>query len=216
MKPTGTRAALLITTAILLGAAGAALWGLNQSAESDRPLIDKVQEALDRDADKGAFTGRLGDFMIRSRMGEPPESTSVRCSVQSEREQVASPERLRDQELWSDVFGPEPFGLLCDDQLITVNNGTRPVDGADSVVMTYVDALPVLVLFDAPRDRIELTDIQGYPAVIEHPLEGVPFADASLAVLVRPPSDDQPGIVAYVNFAESTKVAIRLAERIIS
>ena len=216
MKHLAIRPVIVITIAILLAAAGAILWGLDRFAEGDRPLFDEVAEIMRADAAKGRFTGQLGDFAIYPRTGEAPESTSVQCGSTSETRRTDRPDELLGQELWSDVFGLEPFATLCDGLLITVNNGVRPADGADSIVMTYVDALPALVLFDAPRDRIELIEVAGHPAVIEQPIDGYPYASASLAILVRRPTADEPGIMAYVNFADSSEVAIALAERMIS
>ncbi|MCI0777516.1 MAG: hypothetical protein J4N95_04995 [Chloroflexi bacterium] len=206
---------LLVVPAVLLGAAGAILWGIDQSAEGERPLIDVVQEKFDLDTAKGKFTGPLGDFAVYSRVGDDAPESTIECDSPSIRETVLGPDNLRGHELWSEVFGPVAFGVLCDGELIILNNGLEAVDGAQSIAIGYFTSATVPAVFDAPRDRLELIEIDGHPAVIEHALEGVPFARSSLVVIARKPSDGTPGIVAYVNLAESSTAAVELAKRMI-
>jgi hypothetical protein len=186
--------------------------------ESARPPLDAIQDTLDQDFAKGRFAGRIGEFVVYSRMGEAPEGLANRCLPPKTERVVIGAQELRGHELWADVFGEGAVGVYCDDQLVIVNSGPDPVaelGGAESVVKMYFDALPAPVLLDAPPDRIELIQIDGYQAVIEHPVEGYPYATASLAVIERLPSLRDPGIIAFVNFASSSQVAIDLAKRLL-
>ena len=68
------------------------------------------------------------------------------------------------------------------------------------------------ILRDAPRDRLELIEVEGHPALMEYPLEGIPFAFANLTVIERLPVGDAPGVAVNILFAPSAEEAIELAE----
>ena len=161
------------------------------------------------------ITGPLGDFIIHSQMGDPPQSVVIECEPPAVEGELIGAAALREQPLWSDVFGEEAYGMFCDDDLIAINNGMGTVDGSSNVVLVRYPANPLLALMDAPRDRIELIEIDGYEAVIQHPLEGFPFAYASLAMIIQQPDGDEPGLAAYVNGATSAERAIELARAVI-
>lgn len=193
---------------------------LNRPAETTRPLLDAIQEALDQDAAKGRFTGRLGDFFVYGLVNGPaPEEAFIfRCSPHGTTP-VSDAAVLIDHELWSEAFGSQGIGWACgEDGVIVVNNEGGDGHGAhpDGVLLVrgYFQNLPVPVLRDAPRDRLELIDIEGHPALIERGVQGYPYARVGLVVIERYPDGQVPGIVVRVEFSPSAERAIELAEQL--
>ena len=192
---------------------------LNRPAETARPPLDVIQEALDQDAAKGRFTGRLEDFIVYPQVGPAPEEAFIfRCSPHGTTP-VSDAAVLIDHELWSEAFGSQGIGWACgEDGVIVVNNEGGDGHGAhpDGVLLVrgYFQNLPVPVLRDAPRDRLELIDIEGHPALIERGVQGYPYARVGLVVIERYPDGQVPGIVVRVEFSPSAERAIELAEQL--
>jgi hypothetical protein len=200
----------------LIVAAGVGAWvAITQVSSSPSP-VDEVQDALDEDAAKGVFEGSIGDFIVYSRLGPERPEAKVTCPEGSSRETSTDRRTFEGSELWSDRFGAGAVAILCAGRPQAVNNGIEPVDGAQSIVKAYITELPVPVLFEAPRDRIDQIEINGHVGVMEVPIEAYPFPTASLALIQRTPTDSQPGIVIYVNFASSEDKAIDLAKALLS
>jgi hypothetical protein len=197
---------------LALGSAGAT-FAFNHFTQSSESPLEQIQKTLDADAANGAFTGPLGDFTVVSRTGSPAQDV-IDCPAEN-RELVSDTSTIKASELWQDAFGLGASGVSCDGRIVVVNSGSDPLpDGTQSIVKMYFRALPAPVAFDAPKDRIELTKIDGHSAILEEPLAGYPYATASLALIERYPSRDQPGIIAYVNFAPSTDIALDLAKQL--
>jgi hypothetical protein len=199
--------AVCIVSAVVGG-----VWFAISQADSTRSPIDEVQNALEEDAAKGVFEGRIGDFAVYSRAGPERPETQLRCPEGAVAETTTDQAQLKGHELWTDRLGEAVAGVSCNEGIIAINSGVGPIDGAQSIVKAYASELPVPVLFEAPRDRIEIIDVQGRQGIIEIPVEDYPYATSSLVVLERAPSDGRPGVVIYVNFADSEEQAIELAK----
>jgi len=78
----------------------------------------------------------------------------------------------------------------------------------------YFTSLPVPVLRNAPRDRLELVQVNGHPGLLENPIDGYPYGLANLVVIERYPDGQKAGIVLFVERAPSAKRAIEIAEKI--
>ena len=211
-------ASLVIITSV---AAVALVLVLNRPAETKRPPLDVIQEALDQDAAKGRFTGRLGDFFVYGLVNgaSPREAENVQCL--NETIVVTDQAATRAHELSSDVFGPQGgTGWSCGGggDIVVVNSGggdgheVRP-DGAD--LGRYYFRTPFLkVVRDAPLDRLEVIQVEGHPALVQHPVKGYPYPVVSLAVIERFPDGDVPGIAVSVGGDLSLEQAIELAEKL--
>ena len=181
------------------------------------PSLDEVQAVLDEDAAKGTFEGELGEFLVLDRLGERTEEAAIYdCPSSSPSFTVTDPVLLNGHELWSDAFGADGAGWACEGEEIQLvnNQGSAGEGGSSAVTMirAYISALPMPILRDAPSDRLELIEVEGHVALIEHPLEGYPFAYANLTVIERLPVGDAPGIAVTILFAPSSEEAIALAE----
>ncbi len=196
--------------------------GLHQLAE----CVARAREygrAWSQDAARPRFTGRIGDFLVFSqleiaRRGEaPPEVTIYDCAGGAI---VPLSDSLRREELWSDVFEQGGAGWSCPGQgVMLISNGPRhgeeppAVDGS-SLGRRYVWWVPVPIVLDAPRDQLELVTVEGHAGLLERPIEGSPYAHASLTVIERYPEGDRPGILVTVRFAPSAEAAIAHAEEV--
>jgi hypothetical protein len=78
----------------------------------------------------------------------------------------------------------------------------------------YIRSVPLQLLWDAPRDRLELVTVEGHPALLERPIPQYPYGQANLAVIERYPDGDRPGIAVFVEMAPSAEAAIKDAEEI--
>ncbi len=215
------RIVLYLLVASVLGAGGGLWLYRNQSAESVLPPLDEIQAVLDADAAKGEYEGELGDFVVRNSGGERAKEAFIfGCGPNRDEgtAPVTDPAVLYNHELWSDAFGADGIGWGCGgDQIQIVNNAGPDGHGGSSpvtMIRAYIHALPMPILRDAPLDRQELIEVEGHPALIEHPLEGWPYPSANLTVIERFPDGDTPGIAVTIHFAPSSEKAIALAEEL--
>lgn len=206
---------------VSIGALSLAVWMLvgSQRAASDESLASKVEKVMAGDAAKPRFTGRLGGFQVFAQSGEiPAEARLFACAdgsvtTQVDRTQTA----LRSSELWSPAFDVEEgAGWSCPGSgIILVNNQGLEGDTSDgegvAKIRGYFRTVPVPVFRDAPRDRLELVTVKGHPGLLEHPIDGYPYALASLVVIERYPKGENPGVVVFVERASSAKRAIEIA-----
>lgn len=100
--------------------------------------------------------------------------------------------------------------------VVLVNNegGSREAGDGSGLARGYIRAVPVPVVRDAPRDRLELVTVEGKPGLLEYPVEGYPYGKANLIVIERYPEGDKPGIIVSVTLAPSAEAAIKHAEEI--
>ena len=213
------RIVLYLLVASVLGAGGGLWLYRNQSAESVLPPLDEIQALLDADAAKGEYQGDLGDFLVLPRQDSRSKEAAIYdCTGDKRSSPVTDGAVLRNHELWSDAFGADGVGWSCGgDEIHLVNNmGADGLGGSSTVtiIRAYIHDLPMPILRDAPRDRLKLIEVEGHPALIEHPLDGVPYPSANLTVIERLPDGDTPGIAVNVLFAPSSEKAIALAEEL--
>jgi len=102
----------------------------------------------------------------------------------------------------------------CDGVVIAVNGGwlmptTFGGDEPANTSMFLIGYLPVRMEWWAAADRTELGQIDGYPALIEHPIRGQIMNSFSRVayILFAEPKDDSPGIVLLVQAASLEKAA---------
>ena len=185
----------------------------------ERISIEDIQRAFDRDVALGRFAGRLGDFQVYTKFRDVPDEAQILyCSDGGPRSAVTDAGVLKRHELWSDLFGSIGIGWECDDgEIVLLNTGKEslPEMEGGGFSKMYFWQLPVPVVMEAPLDRIELIEIDGHVAIIEHPMEVYPYAQANLVVIERYPTGDLPGIVAFVHFAPSSEVAIAIAQALV-
>jgi len=215
----------IVLTAVILMSLSAAGWLVITTpwASGDESTASKVEKAMQEEAAKPRFTGRLGDFEVAPRTEEAASRANpFGCKDGEPTTMVAGSEaRLAAPELWADAFDTEEgVGWECAGQgIVLVNN--QGLEGATTtgedvvLIRGYFSSIPVPVLRDAPRDRLELISIEGRNALIEDPIEGHPYGTANLVVIERYPSADKPGILLVVERASSSKRAIEIAGEII-
>jgi len=193
----------------------------SQRAASDETLASKVEKVMAEEAAKPRFSGQFGDFEVFSG-GELPEKARLfACADGAAMAQVDRNETtLRSSELWSAVFDVEEGAeWACPGAgVILVNNQglegeTGDGEGA-AKIRGYFTSLPVPVLRNAPRDRLELVQVNGHPGLLENPIDGYPYGLANLVVIERYPDGQKPGIVLFVERASSAKRATEIAEEI--
>ncbi|HXF50641.1 MAG TPA: hypothetical protein VNM43_03040 [Dehalococcoidia bacterium] len=210
----------------LLSAAALSLAGwmvVSRLVESGESPLARYERIAEEDAAKPRFTGQIGDFLVFSQLelsqrGDvPAEARIFDCPSTP----VPLSDSLRRQELWSDVFEQGGTGWSCPGQgVVLISNGpqhgeqTPPGDGS-RLARGYFRSLPVPVILDAPRDRLELVTVEGHPGLLERPPEGLPYGKANLIVIERYPKGDTLGIFVEVRFAPSVEAAIKHAEGVI-
>lgn len=214
----------LILVAISLTALALSGWFVleRQNAESHETAAGKVAETMRQEAEKSRFTGTLGDFVVLPLEAQgSPESRLFACegdAAQTAVDRVGT--ALRADELWSPAFDVEEgVGWSCPGEgIVLVNNqgmhGKTTSGDVTARIRGYVESVPVKVVRDAPEDRLELITVEGHPALLEHPIEGYPYALASLVVIERFPKENVPGIVVIIERARSAEEAVKAAEEI--
>jgi hypothetical protein len=208
---------IIMTLAAALPAAGClstpAAPATPVSTADGKSVADKVETAMAEERSKPRFTGELGDFLI---VTDASEANIFQCASTP----VPLSDALKSEELWSDAFGDTGFGWACPGQGVTAVNNMGPggegSDGGDGSVQirAYIRSVPLPLLWDAPRDRLELVTVEGHPGLLERPIPEYPYRQANLAVIERYPDGDTPGIAVFVEMAPSAEAAIKHAEEI--
>lgn len=215
------RLPLIVVSVISLGVAA---WAVKETTwvSGDESLAGKVERIMQEEAAKTRFTGGLGNFLVVARSERLREETRIfDCPHGSDwalmnRADVS----LRRSELCSTAFDVEEgMGLNCPGLgvVLVSNQGLQgaTTDGEDVArIRGYIWKLPVALLRDAPRDRLQLIEVNGRPGLLEQPIEGYPYATSSLAVIERYPEGERPGILILVEWAPSAERAIAIAEEI--
>lgn len=163
-----------------------------------RPVpLRESNPAAAQDEAKPRYQGRLGDFLI-----VPSEAADFPCPAQASTDPRAS-------ELYSPVFSEAAVAGQCaDGRIVGISDY-----GEEAIGRRYFVG-PAKVPYEAPVDRLTLLTIGGKPAIAQLPMPGVP-SSLRLAVIERLPSDDQPGILVWIdNTDRSLAEAIALANRI--
>ena len=213
------RLVMYLLVASVLGAGGGLWLYRNQSVESVLPPLDQIQAVLDADAAKGEYEGDMGNFLVLPRQSSRSKEAAIYdCTGGSGSSPVRDAPVLKNHELWSEAFGAAGVGWSCGgaDIHLVNNMGVDGHGGSSTVtiIRAYIYELPMPILRDAPVDRLELIEVEGHPALIEHPLDGWPYPSANLTVIERLPVGDKPGIAVNILFAPSSAKAIALAEEL--
>lgn len=192
-------------------------------AAGDESVASKVENSMAEEAAKPRFNGTMGDFEVLPRTEDAlAKSGLFSCKSGAATVPVSRVDAMAAAgELWSDAFATEEgaaWGCQGEGILLVNNQGMsgETTTGEDVLLIRgYFSDVPVPVLRDAPKDRLELTEVEGHPALLEHPIDGYPYGQANLVVIERFPTDGAPGIVVVVERAASAKRAIELAEELI-
>lgn len=206
----------------LLAVAGLGVWLISGPAASDESAASKIEKAMSEEAAKPRFSGRIGDFEVRTQDTAVEEGMLFSCPDGSPLSMVDSKTAAAlAGELWAPLFAvPEGAAWACaNGQVELVNNQAlegSTTDGiGDGRLRGYFDVLPLPVLRDAPRERLELVDVNGHSALLEQPIPGYPYARASIAVIERYPADGTRGIVVFVERSPSAQQAMATAKELL-
>lgn len=212
------RAVLYLIVAGVLGG-GLAFWLLrDESAKTVLPPLDEIDATAEADAAKGIFEGELGDFLVLDSTGPRADEAFIyECQGGEPYTFETDQAVLQQHELWSPGFGSHGLGVGCEGEGLRFVNNSGQDEGGDRVPTSraYFSTVPVPVLSEAPRDRLELIEVEGHPALIERSLDALPYPYANLTVIERYPDGDVPGILVRIETAPSSKEAIALAEDLI-
>jgi hypothetical protein len=210
---------------LVVGTIMAGVWAARTLTAEDHPpkwmtdqqaLMDAVEHdnaLIDQDLLKPAARGAYGPFLLVG-PGDVSESPSPdRCDVQTSYNIGRGGLPLADV-LSSPLAIPElsndPDSLMagaCDGVVISVNGGgdwdmpdEYGFEESVGVGVLLISHLPFRAEWDTAADRTELGEIDGYPALIEHPIPGqtMNFPREAL-VLFAEPKDDRPGIILSVS-----------------
>ena len=209
-----------IGVVFVVGAIVAAVWTARTLNEENPPAWMTDQQALmdaidhdnalaAQDLLKPRARGEFGPFLAVG-----PEDTSEpvsreRCDVQTSygigdgtlplAEALSSP--LAIPELSTEGL----IAAACDGVVISVSGGwlmptTFGGDEPANTSIFLIGYLPVCMEWWAAADRTELGQIDGYPALIEHPLPGQIMNSFSRVayILFAEPKDERPGIIVTV------------------
>lgn len=230
-----------VAVVLVVGAMATGVWAARTLTAEDPPqwvtttdeqgvkeMVDHDNALIEQDLLKPAAKGEFGPFLLVG-PGDPNESASPeRCDVQTSynigrgglslAEVLASP--LAIPELSNDNVSL--MAGACDGVVISVNGGwtMRNEWGGEEAVdvgILLTGHLPFRAEWDTAADRTELGKIDGYPALIEHPIPGLIMDFPSEAlILFAEPTDDRPGIVVSVSHSaveRAAEVAISSLEK---
>ena len=148
-----------------------------------------------------AYTGVLGDFLVTAKVGQVadwPPCPEPRRPAQN----------YKASEVYSPVFGDLEVYECADGKIIGLS-----VYGDPSIGKRYFVG-PAKVNYFAPLDRLVLLKVAGRPAIAQLPAPGDPEG-LRLAVIQRVPSNNQPGIMVWIdNTSKSVAEAAALAAEI--
>ena len=234
------RRALIVCVVLVLGPTAVAVlaattldehhhlprWVTDQQALMD--AIDHDNALAEEDVLKPQARGEFGPFLLVG-PGDVSESPiPERCDVQTSynigrggltlEEVLASPLAL--PELSNDNVSL--MAGACDGVVTMVNGGWLMANewGGDegvNVGILLISHLPFHTEWDTAADRTEFGKIDGYPAMIEHPIPGLimDFPREAL-ILFAEPKDGSPGIVLQVDtkaLEEAAHTAISSLEK---
>ena len=162
---------------------------------------DEPNPASGADQAKPAYVGVLGDFLVTAKVGQvadwPPCPEPRRPA-----------KNYKASEVYSPVFGDLEVYECADGKIIGLS-----VYGDPSIGKRYFVG-PAKVNYFAPFDRLLLLTVAGRPAIAQLPAPGDPEG-LRLAVIQRFPSNNQPGIMVWIdNTSKSVAEAAALAARI--
>lgn len=184
-------------------------WMTDQQALMD--AVDHDNALAAQDLLKPRARGEYGPFLLVG-PGDVSESPSPeRCDVETSygigRGGLPLPDVLSSP-LAIPELANDRVSLMagaCDGVVISVNGGwfmPNEHGGEESVDVgiLLISHLPLRAEWDIPADRTELGEMDGYPALIEHPIPGqiMNLFYGQAYILFVEPKDDSPGIIVTV------------------
>jgi hypothetical protein len=198
-----------------------------ESPAGDRKKeLDEVLARVAADQAKGRFTGELGDYFFIGTPeidAVPPELSDLPYELQScEFVSISAADTPLYVELPPEVNGAmitptsPPQALKCGGEIVSAEHVGKieaPNSAGDLSVHKGLLYHPRYVFsYGWSRERYELIEIAGRPAILIAAF-GAPEA-SHVNVIVKPFSNDKPGLVAGVDGDLTREQAITLAEQI--
>ena len=227
------RRALIVCVVLVLGPTAVAVlaattldeddhlpkWVTTTDEQGVKDIVDHDNALIDQDLLEPQARGEFGPFLLVG-PGDVSESPiPERCDVQTSynigrggltlEEVLASP--LAIPELSNDNVSL--MAGACDGVVTMVNGGwLMPNEwGGDegvNVGLLLISHLPFRTEWDTATDRTEFGKIDGYPALIEHPIPGLIMDfPCEAIILFAEPKDGNPGIVLQVDAKALEKAA---------
>jgi hypothetical protein len=138
------------------------------------------------------YKGQLGDFLI---VGGDFDGPIVNCLMPV---RPVGPSGLLASDLYASTLGRAAEGGRCGDgKVVAISNYGDRVSPLARGRLSF-EGTPKLV-WDAPKERLQLLTVAGLPAIAESPAPDNPGSKARLAVVQRFPSQDKPGILVWVD-----------------
>lgn len=179
-------------------------------SETPSPEIEAARAAIEADNAKPDFRGVLGQFNvvgINNALNYPPcgqQADLVTADALLESELYWNRPGLSAVEVDSPVDGPAASG--CDGVVIAVGGQL----GSVYVSRYYFLGETPQINIDAPIDRLELVEVAGRGALMEHPVHDL-FPGCRLFTIERPESSGVPGILWAIDGQTTCEEAVALS-----
>ena len=224
--------ALLVCVVLVIAPTVVAVWAATTITAEDPPkwvtttdqkgvqeIVDHDNALIDQDLLKPQARGEFGPFVLVGPGDSNESATRERCDTRAAygldaqlpllplKEILSSP--LTIPELSSNVA----IAAGCDGVVTMVNGGWLMPnewggDEAVDVVVYLVGYLPFRLEWQQATDRTEFGKIDGYPALIEHPIPDLILDFPREAyILFAEPKDGSPGIIFRVGAPSVEKAA---------
>jgi hypothetical protein len=171
---------------------------------------EKAEQSAIADNAKPRFRGEIGDFAIV----EPNTVSGYPCP-----EPYGPAINLETSELNFNLPGAviDSIGTgSCQGTVVSITAGVPDEWGGTLVGRGYFLSLPLEEAFDAPAERLELMTVAGKPALAVLPIPDCISCLTEVVVIERFPSEEAPGITAWVHTYSGIERAIALVEQIMA
>jgi hypothetical protein len=170
-----------------------------------------------QDLRKPRARGEFGPFLAVGEHYVSESPSRERCDVQTSYG-IGRGGLTLDEVLSSPLAIPEfsPEGVIagaCDGVVISVSGGwimpTTFGDEMPQISIFLIGYLPIVAEWRGAADRTELGEMDGYPALIEHPIPGLITNNIPRMafILFTEPKDDKPGIGLLIQAASLEEAA---------
>ena len=188
-----------------------------QVTSQDSTVLDEITERVEGiiAADKALprVRGEYGDFVVAG-FDQSEPTIEVPCARTHDRA-VDDLARIQQSELYESAFGDEPEVYDCADGRINFIGGSIQHDrGRTELASYYFTGVPI-VNAEVVAGRLELTSVNGHPALIDRGLDTSPFVSQNrIFVIERQPSDGQPGIMTLAFSPQTVEESLKLLEEL--
>ena len=188
-----------------------------QVTSPDRSRLDefteRVEETIAADKALPRVRGEQGDFVVAG-FDQSDPTIEVPCARSHDRA-VDDLARIQQSELYESAFGDEPEVYDCADGTINFIGGSiQHEPGFTEFASYYFTGVPI-VNAEVVAGRLELTSVNGHPALIDRGLDTSPFVPQNrIFVIERQPSDGQPGIMTLVFSPQTVEESLKLLEEL--